>query len=54
MLIGIDMDDADLCLRLNAYLLTNDEMAAGLAACMRFADPFPAWDEFDPAHHAQA
>jgi G3E family GTPase len=43
VLIGIDMDEADLRLRLNACLLTDTEMAEGPAAWLGFADPFPAW-----------
>ncbi|KND61614.1 putative metal chaperone, involved in Zn homeostasis, GTPase [Candidatus Burkholderia verschuerenii] len=48
VLIGIEMDEADLRLRLNACLLSNDEMALGPEGWMRFPDPFfPAWSEVD-------
>ncbi len=42
--IGIGMDEADLRKRLEACLLTDDEMALGPKAWPRkFADPFPPW-----------
>ncbi|WP_250517915.1 zinc metallochaperone GTPase ZigA [Caballeronia sp. INDeC2] len=43
VLIGIDMDEADLRLRLNACLLTDAEMAEGPTGWLGFADPFPVW-----------
>jgi G3E family GTPase len=45
VLIGIEMDDADLRLRLNTCLLTDDEMAEGPLGWLGFPDPFPAWGE---------
>jgi G3E family GTPase len=45
VLIGIEMDDADLRLRLNTCLLTDDEMAEGPIGWLGFPDPFPAWGE---------
>jgi G3E family GTPase len=43
VLIGIGMDEADLRLRLNECLLTDDEMAEGPGSWLGFTDPFPAW-----------
>jgi G3E family GTPase len=43
VLIGIEMDEADLRLRLSACLLSDEEMAEGPAAWSRYTDPFPAW-----------
>jgi G3E family GTPase len=47
VLIGIDMDEADLRLRLSTCLLSDDEMALGPAGWKAFTDPFPAWGEVD-------
>ena len=41
--IGIGMDEAALRKRLDACLLTQDEMRGGPKAWGRFADPFPRW-----------
>ncbi|RJS93367.1 GTP-binding protein [Salinisphaera sp. Q1T1-3] len=43
VVIGIDMDETTLTARLDACLLTDDEIAAGWAAWQRLADPFPTW-----------
>ena len=43
VLIGIGMEEADLRRRLDACLLTDDEMALGLDAWRQFEDPLPAW-----------
>ncbi|WP_250517789.1 zinc metallochaperone GTPase ZigA [Caballeronia sp. INDeC2] len=53
VLIGIDMDEADLRLRLNACLLTDTEMAEGPAGWRNFADPFPAWGDTVPAEREE-
>jgi hypothetical protein len=37
------MDEDALRARLDACLLTDEEMAQGPAAWLRFPDPFPAW-----------
>jgi G3E family GTPase len=43
VIIGIGMDDAALRRRLDACLLTQDEMRGGPKAWGRFPDPFPRW-----------
>lgn len=47
VLIGIDMNEAALRARLDACLLTDEEMAQGPEAWRRFNDPFPAWRHED-------
>jgi G3E family GTPase len=42
--IGIDMDEADLRSRLDACVLTPEEMAAGPDAWLGLPDPLPMWD----------
>ncbi|TVR20875.1 MAG: GTP-binding protein [Anaerolineaceae bacterium] len=42
--IGVDLDEAALRPRLDACLLTDDEMAAGVSAWATYGDPFPSWD----------
>lgn len=42
--IGADLDEAGIRERLDAALLTDDELAAGPEAWMSFPDPFPAWE----------
>ena len=46
--IGIGMDEAALRKRLDACLLTQDEMRGGPKAWGRFADPFPRWSTEAP------
>ena len=43
VVIGIDMDTAGLIARLDACLLTDDELAAGWQAWQSLPDPFPVW-----------
>jgi G3E family GTPase len=43
VIIGIDMDEAELRRRLNACLLSDAEIARGPQAWRRLRDPFPAW-----------
>ncbi len=43
VLIGIGMDETDLRARLDACLLTDEEISAGLGAWLQLADPFPEW-----------
>ena len=43
VLIGMDMEEAELRLRFDACLLTDAEMAAGPAGWQGYEDPFPAW-----------
>ncbi len=43
VLIGIDMDEADLRARFDACLLTPDELALGPAAWSQLPDPFEPW-----------
>lgn len=43
VLIGMDMDEAQLRARLDACLLSNAEMAQGVEAWMRWHNPFPDW-----------
>lgn len=51
VLIGLDLDHAALQARLDACLLTDTEMAAGVDAWAAYPDPFPAWvDDFDDDH----
>lgn len=51
VLIGLDLDHAALQARLDACLLSDAEMAAGVAAWAAYPDPFPAWvDDFDDDH----
>ncbi|SPK73848.1 conserved protein of unknown function [Cupriavidus taiwanensis] len=51
VLIGLDLDPAALQARLDACLLSDAEMAAGVDAWAAYADPFPAWvDDFDDDH----
>jgi G3E family GTPase len=47
VLIGIDMDEAALRARFDACLLDDDELAGGMQAWRRFADPFPVWSVQD-------
>ena len=44
VMIGVDLDAAYWCAKLDACLLTDDEYALGPSHWTRFADPFPAWD----------
>lgn len=48
VLIGVDLDEADLVARLDHCLLREEELAAGPAAWREFDDPFPSWDEACP------
>lgn len=48
VLIGQDMDEATLRARLDACLLTDDEMALGPAGWKQFADPFGEWAVWNP------
>ncbi|SPR97682.1 GTP-binding protein [Cupriavidus taiwanensis] len=51
VLIGLDMDHAALQARLDACLLSDAEMAAGVEAWATYPDPFPTWvDDFDDDH----
>ena len=43
VIIGREMDETVLTARLDACLLTDDEMALGREAWEAFEDPFPAW-----------
>ncbi|XP_060085286.1 zinc chaperone YciC-like, partial [Ylistrum balloti] len=43
VLIGMDMDQADLTRRLDTCLLTEEEMAVGPNGWRLFPDPFPQW-----------
>ncbi|MDR5777404.1 MULTISPECIES: zinc metallochaperone GTPase ZigA [unclassified Caballeronia] len=43
VLIGIEMDERALRQRLEACLLTNEEMAEGPQRWMQYEDPFPMW-----------
>ncbi|PAU77642.1 4-hydroxytetrahydrobiopterin dehydratase [Halomonas salipaludis] len=43
--IGQHLDKARLCEALDACLLSDAEMAAGVEVWRRLPDPFPAWDE---------
>jgi G3E family GTPase len=45
--IGIDMDEARLRAALDACLLDDDEMAAGVSGWRRLADPFGSWAAYD-------
>ena len=62
VLIGIRMDAAAMRQRLDACLLTDDEMAEGAQRWQRYEDPFPPWrlaDGGDPSteepdHRAQS
>jgi G3E family GTPase len=47
--IGIDMDEAGLRHSLHAALLTDAELAAGVAAWAAYPDPFPHWPAATPA-----
>ncbi len=42
-IIGIDMNERALRRRLDACLLTDDEMRGGVASWRDFPDPFPRW-----------
>lgn len=42
--IGIDMEEATLRPKLDACLLTDEEMQAGVAVWATYPDPFPGWD----------
>lgn len=48
--LGIDLDATELCTRLDACLLTDDEMALGRGAWASFYDPLPSSAE-EPHHH---
>ncbi|WP_354685875.1 GTP-binding protein [Cupriavidus necator] len=51
VLTGLDLDHAALQDRLDACLLSDAEMAAGVDAWAAYPDPFPAWvDDFDDDH----
>ncbi len=57
VLIGIGMDQEELTRQLDACLLTNEEMIAGVEAWKNLPDPFPDWNiKFltDVAQHALA
>jgi G3E family GTPase len=41
--IGIEIDKADLTRRLDACLLTDEEVALGRKSWKRMPDPFPTW-----------
>ena len=43
--IGVEMDEAALRRKLDAALLTKEELAAGPKRWAKLADPFPAWRE---------
>ncbi|KGU90245.1 cobW/HypB/UreG, nucleotide-binding domain protein [Burkholderia pseudomallei MSHR4032] len=45
VLIGMDMDEPALRARLDACLLTDNEMAQGPAAWTTWANPFPGWSD---------
>jgi G3E family GTPase len=45
VIIGRHLDRATIESRLNACLLTEKELAQGPRGWLRFADPFPAWEE---------
>jgi G3E family GTPase len=47
-IIGIDMDEQALRRRLDACLLTDAEMAAGIRSWRRLHDPFPQWRVAEP------
>jgi G3E family GTPase len=46
VVIGKEMDKAELISVLNAALLTDDELAGGMESWRHFTDPFPEW-QFD-------
>jgi len=51
VLTGIDLDSDALLARLDACLLTDEEMAAGPETWATYPDPFPDWgDAFDDVH----
>ncbi|WP_017925088.1 zinc metallochaperone GTPase ZigA [Thioalkalivibrio sp. HL-Eb18] len=52
VLIGINMDADAMRQRLDACLLTDDEMAAGPQQWQHFEDPFPVWSLADEADTA--
>jgi hypothetical protein len=43
VLIGIDVDEAVMTARLDACLLTDEEMKLGLEGWALLPDPFPGW-----------
>ncbi len=43
VLIGIDVDEAAMTARLDACLLTNEEMRLGVEGWALLPDPFPVW-----------
>ncbi len=46
--IGMGMDEAAIRASLDRCLLCDEEMAAGRAAWVNFADPFPVWEQTSP------
>ena len=42
--IGQNLDRAEVCSDLDACLLTDEELAAGVEHWLRFDDPFPSWE----------
>ncbi|MGE6322903.1 zinc metallochaperone GTPase ZigA [Pseudomonas oryzihabitans] len=50
VLIGMDMDEAALRARLDACLLTDEELAAGPAAWTRLHNPFSDWPQATDLH----
>ncbi len=42
--IGVDMNDAELRSKLDACLLTDDEMKHGIKKWAKYRDPFPSWE----------
>ena len=54
VLIGVEIPQAELEAALDAALLSEEELEAGIALWVQLEDPFPSWDE-PPAHeHASA
>ena len=51
--IGADLDEAGIRARLDAALLTDDELASGPAAWAGFPDPFPAWERIEEPEESE-
>ncbi len=47
VLIGINMNIAALIAQFDACLLTDEELALGMAAWQNFPDPFPLWNQHE-------
>jgi G3E family GTPase len=54
VIVGRDMDEAALRVKIDACLLNDAELALGPEAWRRLADPFPAWDSVESAAMAAA